>query len=76
MSIHMLLKLLVLILSGARLHGLLKHRLGRTAKYEAAVEHQIDYEEQLDVAPNEARSEPAGARCRSRACRCRKYPFR
>ena len=57
MSIHMLLKLLVLILSGARLHGLLKHRLGRTAKYEAAAEHQIDYEEQLDVAPYEARSE-------------------
>lgn len=38
------LKLLVLILSGARLNGLLRHRLGRSTKQEAAPFHHILYE--------------------------------
>jgi hypothetical protein len=51
----MLLKVLVLILSGARLNGLLGHRLGRSTKQEADPMDRIlyDLEDQTDDAVDE-----------------------
>jgi hypothetical protein len=51
----MLLKVLVLILSGARLNGLLGHRLGRSTKQEADPIDRILYEleDQTDDAVEE-----------------------
>jgi hypothetical protein len=52
----MLLKVLVLILSGARLNGLLGHRLGRSTKQEADPIDRILYEleDQTDDVVEEA----------------------